>query len=87
MSKARRTKALEIPPRVKKAVFERDGGACVYGGADAKVRAGKDSVLALQYWKNGEFKGIKFKKVDGVKIKENTYYKLSEAGRFIEVRE
>lgn len=30
MSKARRTKALEIPPQVKKAVFERDGGACVW---------------------------------------------------------
>lgn len=30
MSKARRTKALEIPPRVKNAVQERDGGACVW---------------------------------------------------------
>lgn len=30
MSKARRTKALEIPPEVKKAVYERDGGACIW---------------------------------------------------------
>jgi hypothetical protein len=59
----------------------------VYGGEDAKVRAGKGSVLALQYWKNGDFKGIKFKEVDGVKIKENTYYKLDARGRFVEVAE
>ena len=55
----------------------------VYGGEGAKVRAGKGSVLALQYWKNGKFKGIKFKEVDGVKIKENTWYKLDSLGRFI----
>ena len=30
MSKSQRTKALEIPPQVKKAVFERDGGACIW---------------------------------------------------------
>jgi len=30
MSKARRTKALEIPPEVKKAVYARDGGACIW---------------------------------------------------------
>lgn len=30
MGKSQRTKALEIPPKVKKAVFERDGGACVW---------------------------------------------------------
>lgn len=30
MSKSRRTKALEIPPEVKKAVYERDGGACIW---------------------------------------------------------
>ena len=59
----------------------------VYGGEDAKVRAGKGSVLALQYWKNCEFKGIKFKEVDGVKIKENTYYKLDKMGRFVEVKD
>ena len=58
----------------------------VYGGEGAKVRAGKGSVLALQYWKGGEFKGIKFKEVDGVKIKENTYYTLKN-GRFTEVEE
>ena len=55
----------------------------VYGGEDAKVRAGKGSVLALQYWKNGKFIGVKFKEVDGVKIKENQYYKLDKNGRFI----
>ena len=30
MSKSQRTKALEIPPEVKKALFERDGGACIW---------------------------------------------------------
>lgn len=30
MAKSQRTKALEIPPDVKKAVYERDGGACVW---------------------------------------------------------
>ena len=59
----------------------------VYGGEGAKVRAGKGSVLALQYWDDYEFKGIKFKEVDGVKIKANTYYKLDKKGRFIEVKE
>ena len=59
----------------------------VYGGEDAKVRAGKGSVLALQYWYDYEFKGIKFKEVDGVKIKANTYYELDKKGRFIEVKE
>ena len=58
----------------------------VYGGEGAKVRAGKGSVLALQYWVGFEFKGIKFKEVDGVKIKENTYYKLDKKGRFVEAK-
>ena len=30
MSKSKRTKALEIPPEVKRAVYERDGGACIW---------------------------------------------------------
>ena len=59
----------------------------VYGGAGAKVRAKKGSVLALQYWKDDEFKGIKFKEVDGIKIKENTYYRLDKRGCFVEVKE
>ena len=59
----------------------------VYGGENAKVRAGKGSVLVLQYWKNGEFVGIKFKEVDGVKVKADTWYKLDEAGRFIEAKD
>ena len=58
----------------------------VYGGEDAKVRAKKGSVLALQYWVDGEFKGVKFKEVDGVKIKEDTYYTLVN-GRFKKVKE
>ena len=58
----------------------------VYGGEGAKVKAKKGSVLALQYWVDGEFKGIKFKEVDGVKIKEDTYYTLVN-GRFKEVKE
>ena len=57
----------------------------VYGGKGAKVRAGKGSVLALQYWKNGKFDGIKFKEIDGEKIKADTWYKLDKAGRFIKV--
>ena len=32
MRKARRTKALEIPTRVKNAVYERDEGCCVWCG-------------------------------------------------------
>ena len=59
----------------------------VYGGEGAKVRAGKGSVIALQYWKNYEFVGIKFKEVDGKKIKDNTWYKLDSLGRFVEVKE
>ena len=59
----------------------------VYGGENAKVRAGKGSVLALQYWKNGEFVGIKCKEVDGVKVKADTWYKLDKAGRFIEAKD
>lgn len=59
----------------------------VYGGEGAKVRAGKGSVLALQYWKDAEFIGVKCKKVDGVKIKENTYYRLNAAGRFVKAKE
>ena len=59
----------------------------VYGGENAKVRAGIDSVLALQYWADGEFVGVKCKAVDGKKIKANTWYRLDKAGRFIEARE
>lgn len=55
----------------------------LYGGSGAKVKAGKRSVLALQYWVEGEFKGIRFAEVDGVKIKEDTFYKLDENGEFI----
>ena len=32
-------------------------------------------------------KCVKFKEVDGVKIKENTYYELDALGRFKEVKE
>ena len=42
----------------------------VYGGEGAKVRAGKRSVISLQYWKNDEFICIKFAEVDGEKIRE-----------------
>ena len=59
------------------------GRSVVYGGDGAKVRAGKGSVLALQYWKRGRLVGIKFKEVDGEKIKAGTWYKLDKAGKFI----
>ena len=51
------------------------------------MRGGKGSVLALQYWKDCEFKCIKFKEVDGKKIKENTWYKLDALGRFVVVKD
>jgi len=59
----------------------------VYGGEGAKVRGGLRSVLAIQYWKDFEFQCIKFKEVDGKKIKPDTWYKLDKAGRFIEVKD
>ncbi len=59
----------------------------VYGGEGAKVRGGLHSVLAIQYWKDFEFQCIKFKEVDGKKIKPDTWYKLDKAGRFIEVKD
>ena len=59
----------------------------VYGGENAKVRAGIGSVLALQYWADGKFIGVKCKAVDGKKIKANTWYRLDKAGRFIEAEE
>lgn len=39
MSKSKRTKALEIPPEVKEAVFERDNGACVWCGQRGEPNA------------------------------------------------
>ena len=65
------------------------GGYCsvVYGGEGSKVSGGLHSVLAIQFWKDDEFECIKFKEVDGEKIKPNTFYKLDEAGRFVEVKE
>lgn len=39
MSKSRRTKALEIPLRVKNAVYERDNEACVWCGRSGQPNA------------------------------------------------
>lgn len=35
MAVSKRAKALQIPPKVKEAVWERDGGCCVYCGSHA----------------------------------------------------
>ena len=59
----------------------------VYGGEGAKVKAGKHSVLAIQFWKHDEFVKIAFAEVDGEKIKEDTWYKLDENGEFTEAEE
>ena len=59
----------------------------VYGGESSKVRGGLHSVLAIQYWKDYEFKCIKFTEVDGEKIKENVFYQLDKNGDFVEVDE
>ena len=59
----------------------------VYGGEYSKVRGGLRSVLAIQCWVDNEFKGIKFKEVDGIKIKENVFYQLDKNGDFVEVGE
>ena len=59
----------------------------VYGGEGSKLSGGLHSVLAVQFWKDGKFECIKFKEVDGEKIKPNTFYKLDKAGRFVEVKE
>ena len=56
----------------------------VYGGEGAKVKAGKHSVLAIQFWKHDEFVKIAFAEVDGKKIKPDTWYKLDENGEFTE---
>ena len=56
----------------------------IYGGKAAKVKAKKGSVLALQYWFENKLECIKFVEVDGVKIKEDTFYKLDEKGDFVE---
>ena len=64
----------------------------VYGGYGSKVKGGLRSVLAIQHYVeneygNLEFKCIKFKEVDGDKIKPDVWYKLDKNGRFIEVKE
>lgn len=56
----------------------------IYGGENAKVRGGLHSILAIQYFKNYEFKSIKFAEVDGEIIKANVFYKLNDKGEFIE---
>lgn len=39
MTKSRRTKALEIPRKVKEAVYERDNGCCVWCGKQGQPNA------------------------------------------------
>lgn len=82
-------------PGLIKAAFEYTKSRCtnedtggefsvLYGGEGAKVKAKKGSVFALQYWEDYELKCIKFKEVDGIEIKEDTFYCLDENGNFKE---
>ena len=59
-------------------------GSVICGGKDAIVKGGLHSILAIQYFENYEFKGIKFAEVDGEIIKANVFYKLNDKGEFIE---
>ena len=60
-------------------------------GVEDKAKAEKGSYIVLAEWVFNEerseyvFKGAKMRKVDGKKIKANTFYKL-ENGKFIEVK-
>ena len=60
-------------------------------GVEDKAKAEKGSYIVLAEWvfNNEEseyvFKGAKMRKVDGKKIKANTFYKL-ENGKFVEVK-
>ena len=60
-------------------------------GVEDKAKAEKGSYIVLAEWVFNEerseyvFKGAKMRKVDGKKIKANTFYKL-ENGKFVEVK-
>ena len=60
-------------------------------GIESKAKAEKGSYIALAEWDYDEerceyiLKGAKMRKVDGKKIKANTFYKL-ENGKFVEVK-
>lgn len=61
-------------------------------GIDSKAKATLGSYIVLAEWIYNEddcayvLKGAKMRKVDGVNIKEDTYYQLKN-GRFVEVKE
>ena len=60
-------------------------GSAMRGGYAAKVRGGMWSVLALERWIGGKFKGVACGVVDGVSLKPDTWYHLNEIGEFEEV--
>ena len=59
----------------------------IRGGENSKVKGGLRSVLAIEYWKDGEFVKISFAEVDGEAIKADTWYTLDGNGKFAEVAE
>ena len=60
-----------------------DRSVC-YAGEGGRVKAGAHSVIAIQYWQNGEFIKIIFAEVDGKKIKADTWYTLNDDGELVE---
>ena len=52
------------------------GWSVLRGGKNSKFKGGIGTVFAVEVWKNGEFKGIRTKVVDGKLIKPDTWYRF-----------